>query len=893
MRLTMIQSPIRALRLRTEYQTAPLVIGSTTPRLYWHIDDPRPGARQTAYRVRAASSKERLDKGEANLWDSGRVESDEQSQIVYAGAPLKSRQRVWWDVQLWDASKNAGRPSDPAWFEIGLLERSDWNAQFVASPLVGTGQVGAPSPMMRKAFEVKGTVASARLYVTALGLYEASINGQRVGDAWYRPGWTDYSKRLNYQTYDVTEQIKTGTNVIGAVLGDGWYAGRVAGIDRALIYGDHPALLAQLEITLTDGSTVCIGTDDTWRWQTGPILNNDLIHGQEYDARLERAGWDTPTVDDSSWANVSVEPFYAGLMEPSMAPPVRALQEVAPVGEPKRMSVGWGRNGYVYDFGQNLTGVVKLHVRGEAGCTLVIRHAEALKPDGSIDVSNLRTARAVDHYTLRGDPAGETFTPQFTLHGFRYAEVGVNELWQDAKRERPLVIEGIAAVVVASDTPDTGSFECDHPLINQLQSNIRWGMRGNFIEVPTDCPQRDERLGWTGDTQVFASTAAFNADVAGFYTKWMRDLADAQVANGAVPCIVPKAGPNWDWDGGAGWADATVVVPWATYQAFGDRRILEESYPAMRRWITYLTETSKDGILAAEGTHGHRGFGDWLALDGPGNDPGQSATPKDFIATAHFAEALRTISKVATALGREKDATGYLKQRDEVIAAFNREFVTDAGRLTAPSQTGHLLALAFDLLPESIRPAVVDNLVRLIKDRGWHLTTGFLGTPLLCPVLTRFGRADVAYKLLLQETYPGWLYPITIGATTMWERWNSWHPSTGFVETSMNSLNHYAYGAVGKWLYASVAGLDFDPSEPAYRRVVIKPVPGKGINRAAASLETVRGRVATAWTIEGERFQLQVQLPPNTTGVVTLPDGSAHEITAGEHRFECPHPAGQ
>ncbi|HEV8246488.1 MAG TPA: family 78 glycoside hydrolase catalytic domain, partial [Polyangiaceae bacterium] len=736
-------SRIQATRLRTEYLDNPLGIGVSSPRLFWWVDDPRPGARQRAYRIRAATSQERL--ATPDIWDSGKIESKQQAQLVLGGKPLESRQRVSWDVALWDADDDAGPVSQPACFELGLLERSDWSAQFIATPLEGTGQVGAPSPMLRKAFELPGKIASARLYITALGLYEASLNGRRVGDLWLRPGWTDYHKRLNYQTYDVTSLLEPGTNAIGAMLGDGWYCGRVAALDRAMVWGTRPALLAQLEVTLSDGSILRVVTDESWRWQVGPVLNSDLIHGEEYDARREVQGWDLASFDDASWQPVSVEKFPEIVLEPSMAPPVRALQEIAPIADPKPTPAGWERQAVTFDFGQNLTGVLRLRVRGPAGQTLVIRHAEALKADGSIDVSNLRSARAIDHYTLRGDPAGETFVPRFTLHGFRYAEISTSNRTPDGKDGAKLTRDSATAVVLASDTADTGSFECDHALVNKLQSNIRWGMRGNFIEVPTDCPQRDERLGWTGDTQVFAPTAAFNADVAGFYSKWMRDLADAQLVSGAVPAVVPKPGERWNWDGEAGWADATVVVPWATYLAYGDGRILEQSYGAMRRWIAYLTETSRDGIRGYVGRTGHNGFGDWLALDGPGSNPGQSATPKDFIATAHYAESLRIISNVARVLGHATEADAYAEQRQAVVLAFNREFVTAAGRLAAPSQTAHLLALAFDLLPERFRPAAVEQLVQLIREREWHLTTGFLGTPLLCPVLTRFGRADVAY----------------------------------------------------------------------------------------------------------------------------------------------------
>ncbi|MBC7785781.1 MAG: family 78 glycoside hydrolase catalytic domain [Burkholderiales bacterium] len=883
-------SPSRALNLRSEFLMNPIGIDEPSPRLSWWVGDDRPGARQTAYRVRAASDPALLAKDSADLWDTGKISSDAQAHIAYAGAALVSRLRVWWDVQLWDADGNPGVASEAAFFETGLLNRDDWSARFIAAPLEGTGRLGAASPMMRKSFQLPAEIKSARLYITALGLYEAVINGKPVTDDRLRPGWTDYDHRLPVQTYDVTPLLSAGGNAIGVTLGDGWYCGQVGAHDRAMHWGTRPALLAQLEITLTDGTRIVVGTDDSWRWQTGPIIASDLIHGEEYDARREIAGWATAAFSDRAWAGVNEVGWPEARLVWSPAPPVRVVRELRTVTDLSEKSFdksfGSGRFTRTFDFGQNFAGVIRLQVKGPAGCTLRLRYAEALKPDGAIDQSNLRTARCIDHYTLKGDPIGETYESHFTFHGFRYLELSTPIEWVNGSKPQSLqklTRDSVVGLVLMSDTPATGDFECDHALLNRLQQNIQWGQRGNFLEVPTDCPQRDERLGWTGDAQIFAPTAAFNMDVAAFFTKWMRDVEDTQGAGGQIPVVAPNT-RSAD-DGGPGWSDAAVVVPWVMYQTYGDRRILERHYPMIKKWTQYQISTARDGVRCYPEFKSHQGFGDWCALDGDGIDQARNATPKDLIGTAYYAYAMGVASEIATTLGNTDDASEFAARRAEAVSAFGRYFVTPSGRIAVASQTAHLMALAFDLLPDAARPAAVDRLISLIKDRNWHLCTGFLGTPLLCPVLSRFGRLDIAYKLLMQETYPGWLYPVSIGATTMWERWNSWTPDKGFVEIGMNSLNHYAYGAIGEWIYANLGGISLDPANPAYKHFFVAPKPGGGIKRAKSHLKSLHGLIEVEWQITGTIFTLKARVPANTTATITLPGGTSHKVAAGSHEF--------
>lgn len=861
--------------LKCEYLENPLGLGARAPRLGWRLDTPREGARQIAYRIRASSSPEL---SAPDLWDSGRIESSQTAHIEWAGAPLESRQRVFWRVEVEDET-GALTASETAHFEMGLLEKSDWQASWIGGDLVGAPHHGVPSPLLRQGFRLEKPIKSARLYASALGIYECHINGARVGDQFFAPGWTNYQKRVQYQTYDVTGLLQEGENALGAVLGDGWYCGRIGWKGRQN-YGDAPRFLGQLEIEFEDEQKLVVSSDEGWKFAYGPIVSSDWMMGESYDARLEMPGWNAPGFDDAKWRPAQI--FEAPEIELSapLGPPVRAIEEISPVNIQT--------NGAV-DFGQNLVGRVRLKATGPRGTTIRLRFAETLKDGptaltGPIYTENLRSAAQTDYFTLKGE-GEETFEPFGTFHGFRFVEINgfPGELTPDA----------LTAIVLHSDTPQTGDFSCSDPLINQLQRNIDWGQRGNFLDIPTDCPQRDERLGWTGDAQAFIRTASFNRDVAGFFTEWARDLADAQQSDGGVPCVVPN--PETDasqialnspfHDGGPAWADATLICPWTIYRCYGDTRILSENFPIFERYLGFLQATAQDFTRCAPDSAVWRGFGDWLALDGSGKTEG--GTPNELLGTAFFAHDAALMSQICAALGKDEDATRYSALFENVKAAFNARFVTPSGLIFPGTQTAFVLALQFDLLPEPMRQGAADALAFEIKKRGNKLSTGFTSSHYLCPVLTRFGHLDTAYTLLHQTGWPSWLYAVTQGATTIWERWNGWTRETGFADAGMNSFNHYAYGAIGEWLYASVAGIELDPLTPGYARFVLAPKPGGTLTQASAHLDTLHGRIESAWQIEGGNFSWNYTVPANTSALVTAPNGETFEKSAGKHRFSC------
>lgn len=868
------------LDLKCEYLVDPLAVNVTNPRLSWTLDSQERGQRQTAYQVLVAESEKNLQNEEDLLWDSGRVTSDQTLNVPYAGRKLSSGIRCYWKVRIWDKDDEPSPYSKVAVWGMGLLHKSEWTGQWA---VLGEGVTGGieppsgeefdavamglvPSPYFRRALRLDQAVRRATLYATARGVYELRLNGQRVGDAVLSPGWTDYDKRIQYRAYDVAEMLRTGENVLGVILGDGWYAGFV-GMDpkrSGAHYGSHPQLLAQLNIEYEDGTTQSVATDELWQSTIGPITFSDLLMGETYDARKEMEGWDRPAFDDSEWHPVSVQEIGDTRLVAEPSQPVRVTQEVdaKEVTEPED-------GVYVFDMGQNMVGWARLRVTGEAGTQVRLRYAEALNPDGTIYTENLRSARQTDTYILKGE-GEEIFEPRFTFHGFHYVEVTgyPGEPSPDA----------ITGCVVHSDTPPVGTFECSDSLINRLQSNIVWGQRGNFLSVPTDCPQRDERLGWMGDAQVFVRTASYNMDVAAFFTKWMADVEDAQSPDGAFPDVAPL--PDFatiDLTKGApAWGDAGVIVPWTIYKVYEDTQIIEKHYAAMVRWMEYLREANPN--LLRTRRRGNN-FGDWLAPKG-------DDTPKDLLATAYWAYDARLMAEMAQAIGRKDDAAKYDELFRGISNAFTEAYVESDGRVKGDTQTCYVLALHMDLVPDDLRALVAERLVEAIEREDWHLSTGFVGVGYLLPVLTEAGYKDVAYRLLRNTTFPSWGYTIEHGATVIWERWDGWTEESGFQSPNMNSFNHYSLGAVGEWLYRYVAGIDLDPQYPAYKRIIIQPRPGGDLDSARGVYDSVRGRIVSEWQLADGKFHLKVRIPANTNATVYMPAADGSRVTEGSEPVE-------
>ena len=917
---------VSTANLRCEYLANPLGIDATNPRLSWIINSSRRGEMQTAYEVLVASSPKLLSDGKGDLWDSGKVSSDENSQIVYAGSPLVSRECCYWKVRTWDRDGKPGHWSQAAQWTMGLLQPADWSAKWIApgftentnaliihraiyhsvedsrsadvtASLMSHIEQGrlkivvrnetfgvdpaanvakrlqiqyeyggrnfsrevdedqtlvlpkqSSVPYLRKAFEVKSPVKRAVLYVTALGLYEVHINGRQVGDHVLAPDWTDYSKRVRYQTYEVTDFLKTGGNAIAALLGNGWYCGHI-GNGGYEFFGKEPAFLAQLEVTYADGHTETILTDESWKSHDSPILSSDFMLGEDYDSQQEINGWDQSRLDESGWAPVAVRAEASREMDSQVMQPVRELRELKPKTITEPIPGSW-----VYDLGQNMVGVVRLKVSAPAGTMITLHHAEMLNPDGTVYTTNLRGAPSIDHYICKGSGV-EIWQPRFTFHGFRYVEItGLTG------HPKPSMVTG---VVIGSDTPHTGDFACSDPRINQLQSNIQWGQRGNYISVPTDCPQRDERLGWMGDAEVFVRTATYNADVAAFFTKWLVDVDDGQNAAGSFSDVSPDTmGAN----GVPAWGDAGVTCPWTIYEVYGDKRILEKHLPAMTKWVEYLRQHS-DGLIRDK----DRGndYGDWLSI--------KANTPKDLIGTAFFAYATHLLANSYRAVGRTDKADEYDKLFEDIKAAYNKRYVAASGRVKGNTQCAYAMSLKFGLLPDALQPKAAQYLADDIQAKGGHLSTGFIGVSYLLPVLTRMDKADVAYQLLLQDTFPSWLFSVKHGATTVWERWDGWTPENGFQDPGMNSFNHYSLGSCGEYLFGGIGGIR--PASPGYKTISIDPVIRDGLTWANTSYDSINGKILTSWKKDGSRLTLNVTVPANTTATVSIPAKDVKSVT--------------
>jgi alpha-L-rhamnosidase len=859
-------SPLSVVRLQAEHLRPALGVGTGQPRLSWIVNTESRDWRQSAYAVEAYDA-------EGKLWgQTGRIESDQSVLVAWPCARLASRRRLSIRVRVWGRQDDVSDWSEPLSLETGLLSPTDWQARFVSPTWDEEDQQSNPAPYMRREFELRPGVKSARLYITALGLYEAQLNGNMVDDQVLAPGWTVYDQRLRYQTFDVTALLNPGRNAIGAILGDGWFRGRVGvGGGRRNIYGKHLALLAQLEIQYADGSRDCIVTDEAWRAATGPLRLNSLYDGETYDARLEQPGWSQPGFADSTWSNVGTLDWDLKTLEAPVGPPVRRIEKIAPVSISQSPS---GKT--LVDFGQNLVGRLSISVQGPAGQTVTLRHAEVLQ-NGELCTGPLRLAQATDRYTLRGGER-ETWEPRFTSHGFRFAEVTG---WPG-----DLNPQDISAVVLHSDLERTGWFDCSDPLLNRFHENVVWSMRGNFVDLPTDCPQRDERLGWTGDIQVFSPAAAFLYDVSGFLQSWLRDVAAEQrKAGGVVPPVVP--GVLGETFGTAAWGDVATIVPWVLYQRYGDGGLLVDQFESMCAWVDHVASVSGDRRL----WEAEFQFGDWLDPTAPPDKPAQSRTDKALVASAYFVRSAELVGRAAEVLGRRAEQHRYQTLAAEARAAFAREYVTPAGRLMSDAETAYALALVFDLLPSAEqRQRAGDRLDTLVREGGYTVRTGFVGTPLICEALCCAGHEATAYRLLMQRDYPSWLYQVTMGATTIWERWDCVLPD-GSINMDMSSFNHYAFGAVADWMHRTLGGLA--PLEPGYRRMELRPRPGGGLTHCQVKHLTPYGLAISAWKIEAGKFELEAIVPPNTTALVTLPgsDTAPIEVGSGAWHWSTAYPA--
>lgn len=997
------RAPAKAVRLRCEYMRDPLGIDAARPRLSWELSDARPGARQHAYRVSVASSVELLRAGAPDLWDTGKRVSDQTTQVVYEGHGLRSRQVCFWRVEVWDSHDIAGEASDVALWEMGLLERADWAAGWIASPDVapledyragaawlsvgggdsadepagcrlrrrfhvagkpldaavlltaryreglglptlpvfvngrpveevrcsayyervpitehvtggdcevmigvppeelaqgvfvaalvsvktatserlrvitdgeweqcepgraahphGTGasawhrageaaaddarRLGPPAPVprpvyFRKRFELKTAPRRARLYASACGVFKLYLNGAGLPGNALSPEWTDYSKRVAYQVWDVTSRLSAGANAVAVLLAGGWYGGALGWHRTAYNYGEPPPrVLVQLEVVADDGTTTVV-SDGSWRAGYGPLLRSDLYDGELWDGALASHGWDRADFDDGAWPRARVESVAAPLVA-QLTHPVEVVEEIEPVSLVRRADGRW-----LADFGRNLSGRARVCVSAPRTSEVVVRYGELLDPAGGLDQSNLQTARCTDTFVLGAGASTQDCEPVFAYRGFRYAEVTVSP--------PGAVVERVSAKALQSATPDCSELECADGLVSSLHEAIVRTQKSNTLSVLTDCPQRDERLGWSGDAQVFWRTACYNAEMAALARKWLRDFADAQTPEGIFPVVVPTLRSGLP--GAPGYADAPVRLAWTTYTHYGDLRVVEENWEAMQRWMGYV-HSCNPRLLWTNCRDGD--LGDWLALDG--------GAPKELCATAHWAHNAGLMAEMAGALGDAERQSHYRALREGVARAFAREYVRDDGRVADGSQSAYAFALFYELVPAPLVPAVLGRLLGRLERDGWHMSTGIFTSQMMLPLLSKHGRDDVAYRLLLQDSFPSWGHMLRSGATTIWERWDS-----DRAGPRMNSRNHVALGAVGEWLFRFAGGIDFDPARPGFKHVLFRPRACPRLESFAVGHRTMRGWVRSSWRAGSPGEMLfRFELPPNTTGEAHLP----------------------
>ncbi len=861
-----LRAPIEVADLRCEYLRSPLGVDELKPRLSWVLKSDERGQRQSGFEILVATAAENLSEKAADLWRSGKVDSDQTNQIDYAGKALKARMECWWKVRIWDGLDRPSAWSAPAHWSVGLLDQANWRADWigVADPGQKDGELAKPR-LLRKEFSI-GTqkIHRAMVYVSALGLYELHLNGKRVGDHLLAPEWTNYFKRVQYQAYDVTSLLKPGQNTLGSILGNGWYSGAWQRWESKLrpIYGTQPFLRLQLEVENSDGTKKFVCSDGSWQGTAeGPVRFSGIYEGETYDARKELPGWDLNHFLASGWSTAEAAHPKVGQMTWQRSEPIRATQQIQPVSlrEPKP-------GVYVFDLGQNIAGWCSMRMHETANAQVTMQFNEVLNPDGTVYMDNLHAGhlstgdRQIDRYICSGK-GSEKFEPHFTYHGFRYVQV-------TGLKSRPS-LHDLAGCVFHTAFTKTGSFSCSDSLLNRLEENIQWSQRANMMGVPTDCCQRDERCGYTGDAQFFMPTAVYNFDVAPFYNKWLVDVCeDSQMPEGEFADHAPTFGPGDHWN--VGWSDAGIICPYNIWRTYGDTKVIREHYAAMKRKLALLAKTSPDFVHTAG-----IGNGDWLNLGGGASPP--------VIGTAYDANDFRMMSEMAAAIGERQDAATFGQMADRFASGFANAFIGIDGSIKDSSQTGYALAFTMGLAPAPLRNKMAGQFAAEIGRFKGHLATGFIGTPRLLPALHAAGRDDLAYQLLLQRGYPSWLYPVTLGATTMWERWNGWTPEKGYEDSGMNSFNHYAFGAVGQYLFGMVGGIQ--AGAPGYRHILIQPVVHPGLSWAKTTYASIEGPITSNWQTHDGRLELDIEVPVNTTAEVRIPTKSASRVMESGRRI--------
>jgi len=832
--------------LRCEYVKNPLGIETAHPRFTWGLKSNERGIHQQSYRVQVASSMQLLQSGQPDLWDSQVTNSDKSVNVAYDGKSLQSDHSYYWRVKVWDQQSGESSWSDIASFHMGMMKPSDWQGQWIGAP-----DTAISSPLLRRDFMINKPVASAHVFISGLGYSELYLNGDKVGNHVLDPGTSDYDKRALYETYDVTDYLNSGGNAIGVWLGNGYLRHRTT-----RQYADRPQLMLQMNIKYEDGSETQIVSNTSWKVAASPIMANSIYDGEIYDARREQPGWSTAGFNDQDWKNaVRLEVPDTRQLSSQLMPPIRVTQTIYPesISEPVK-------GVYVFDFGQNFTGWPRLQVNGGENQKVVMKSAEITRKDmaemknmdtegmvDTVDTSPNRSAKARDIYILKGKPGTEVYEPRFTYHGFRYVQV-------EGFPGKPN-LTSVAARVVHTDVPKTGSFKASNDLLNQIHENILWGQRSNLFSMPTDCPQRDERMGWMADADLSAEEAMHNFDMAAFYTNWARLIQDDQNKDGSVPDVVPHH--KYGGVGTPAWQVAYPLIVWYVHEFYKDNRIIQEHYQSLKKWMDYMKSISDNYIIT-------KGRGDWVP-------PKLAYAPTDgsipITSTAYYYQSAVKMAKMAGILGKAQDQQQFSQLAENIKSAYNDRFWNpQKNSYGSGSQNSNAFSLYAGLVPENSQSGVVDNLVDNInRKHDGHIWTGILGTKALVEILPKFGHADVLYGMADKTTYPGWGYMVSKGATTLWERWGGYR----YFNADMNSLNHIMFGSIDEYFYKNLAGINSD--EPGFKKIRIQPRIPDDLNHAEASMKSIRGRVSSNWHREGKSLVLDVEIPGNSSAQIAVP----------------------